>query len=387
MLRRIGLTLGLLIVLPYAIAPVYDFPEPAAFSGSSFLNPYANLTHTWQRANLHAHGRAWGGLTSGEQPSDVVARRYRSMGYSVPGVSNYHQIAAHKGVATMPIYEHGYNIGKMHQLAIGARRVEWLDFPLWPTLSQQQLVIDQVAEHAELVALAHPPSRDAYTPRNLNRLTGYHLIEIINGPFRSEEAWDAALSSGRAVWAVGNDDTHDLNNLRRTAVAWTMIDAATPSTHDVIAALRAGRSYAVMRTNEIASAVETTLADVQFEDGRLTVTCDGEPSTFLFIGQNGAVHKTVQDTLRAEYTFQPMDTYVRTVIRAPRTAMYLNPVLRHAGSSFTPPAATVDTAGTWLLRGASATAGCLLLYAMRERRRPIRLRPESLIPRTDRETA
>src|SRR5262245_5919515 len=216
--------LGIAAALPYACGPVYNFPAAVPFSGSRLLNPYADVAELWQRANLHAHGRAWSGLTNGRLQSDEqIVRAYRSFGYSVAGVSDYHHIAAFDGVATLPIYEHGYSLVKRHQLAIGARNVVWFDFPLGQTLSHQQYVLDKVGAATDLVALAHPSSRDAYTPEDLTRLTGYHLIEVLNGPFTFEEPWDAALSSGRAIWAIGNDDTHDLGDPRRTAMAWTMI--------------------------------------------------------------------------------------------------------------------------------------------------------------------
>src|SRR5262245_42312253 len=147
----------------------------------------------------------------------------------------------------MPLYEHGYNLLKHHQLAIGAHSVDWFDFPLWQSLSNQQYVIDRVARTADLVALAHPPSRNAYMPSELRELSGYQLIEVVNGPFHLATAWDAALSSGHAVWGIANDDTHDLRDAGRAAVAWNMIDAPTASTADIVAALRAGRSYAVSR--------------------------------------------------------------------------------------------------------------------------------------------
>ena len=132
------------MLLPYACGPVYRFPAPVPFAGATLLNPYATLGDTWQRANLHAHGRAWSGLTNGRRQSDEeIVRAYRSFGYSVAGVSDYHHIAADEGVPTLPIYEHGYNISKRHQLAIGARYVSWFDFPLGQTRSHQQFVIDQ----------------------------------------------------------------------------------------------------------------------------------------------------------------------------------------------------------------------------------------------------
>lgn len=232
MTAKIACCLGLLatLALPYACSPVYRFSEPRPFAGSHLHNPYAKLQGRWQRANLHAHGTAWGGLTNGKQPSEDVVRTYRALGYDVAGISNYHQIAAIAGVDTLPIYEHGYNIHKRHQLAIGARRVVWFDLPLWQSLSHEQFVIDRVREAADLVAIVHPHTRGAYSVDDLRWLTRYDLLEIVNGPFRSESSWDVALSSGHVVWAIANDDTHDTADVRRTAAGWTMIDAPSAST-------------------------------------------------------------------------------------------------------------------------------------------------------------
>jgi hypothetical protein len=360
-------------VLPYAWAPVYRFDDARPFAGSQLFNPYATLIGRWQRANLHAHGRAWNGFTNGRQAGDQVADRYRQLGYDVPGVSDYQRIAALNGVETLPLYEHGFNIGKHHQLAIGARSVVWFDFPLWQSTSQQQYVIDRVARTADLVALAHPDSRFAYSLENLQQLTGYQLIEVANGPFASEESWDAVLSSGHPVWALGNDDTHDLDDPRRTAGAWNMIDAVAPTTGEIVAALRAGRSYAVLRTGAVDSANVTVLAGVEVRDQTITVTCTGAAATISFIGQNGAVRQTVKEAHRAAYTFSSSDTYIRAVIESPQTVLYLNPVIRYDGSALPAPAASLDLASTWVLR-ISFALGCAALAAISTRRRRPRLR-------------
>jgi hypothetical protein len=365
-LKRALVALGLLLGLPYACAPIYRFPQAAPFAGPRLFNPYEHVTSRWQRANLHAHGRAWLGLTSGRQSNDEVVERYKSLGYSVAGVSNYHQIAAHDGVATIPLYEHGYNIGKHHQLAIGAHQVDFVDFPIWQSRSHLQFIINRVAATADLVAIVHPESRNAYDDEDLQALTGYHLIEVFNGKFPHDAAWDAALSSGRAVWGIGNDDNHDLDDRERLGVAWTMINAPSADTADVVAALKAGRSYAVVRTNE--SAPSTVFENVTLHDWTLTVTTSGAPADFEFIGQGGAVRKTVSGELSASYQFTPNDTYIRTAIRAPRTTIYLNPVLKYNGS-LPQPTATVDELKTSLLRGgfAAAIIGGVLLYRRRTR--------------------
>ena len=348
---------------------MYRFPEPSVFSGPAFWNPYASLRGTWQRANLHAHGRAWGGLTSGEQSGAAVASRYRALGYAVAGVSDYQRIAAFPGADTLPIYEHGFNVGKVHQLAVGARSVDWFDFPFWQTLNNQQYVIDRVKRKADLVSLNHPSSRDAYDVSAMRALTGYDLVEIVNGPFTTEDVWDAALSSGHPVWAVANDDTHDLNDPRRTATGWNMIDAASASTADIVEALGAGRFYGVLRTGALDNADITTLSSLSMHGSTLTVRLDGAPSTISFIGQDGAVRRFVKDVSTASYAMTADDTYVRTVVTSPQTVLYLNPVLRWNGSRLPEPAASVDLMWTWGRRVALALLSALLWLRLRLRRR------------------
>lgn len=367
-LARTALAVAVLLLAPYAWGPVYRFPDPAAFTGSQFWNPYASLTGHWQRANLHAHGVAWAGLTNGEQPDRAVATRYRGLGYSVAGVSDYQRIAAFHGVDTLPVYEHGFNLGKNHQLAIGAHAVEWFDFPLWQSLSHQQYVIDRVKRKADLVALNHPGTRDAYDMEATRSLTGYDLIEIVNGPFTAEDVWDSALSSGRPVWALANDDTHDLEDPRRTATGWTMIDAASASTGDIIDALRLGRAYAVLRTGALDAASITTLSSVSVKDNTITVNLLGAPSTIAFIGQDGTVRLTVREACTASYAMTDADTYVRTVVTSPQTVLYLNPVIRWNGASLPVPVASVNVPLTWALRGSMLAAAALLVLRARLKR-------------------
>ena len=362
MLGRMAIGLAILVLLPYAWAPVYRFPEPAPFAGRQFLNPYASTSGHWQRANLHAHGRAWLGLTSGTQSDADVANRYREMGYSVAGVSDYQRIAAFHGTDTLPLYEHGFNLGKNHQLAIDARAVDWFDLPLWQSPSHQQYVIDRVKRKAGLVALNHPSSREAYGLDALRILTGFDLIEVANGPFTTADEWDAALSSGRLVWAIGNDDTHDLTDARRTGVAWTMIDAASPSNSDIVSALHVGRSYAVQRTGALDSAGITTLSSLSVDEGTITVTLNGAASTVAFIGQEGVVRRIVEGARTASYPIAAADSYVRAVVTSPQTTLYLNPVIRWNGTALPAPTATVSQAWTWTQRGAAAF-GCALLFA------------------------
>lgn len=353
---------------PYARTAFYEFPEPTPFSGPAFYNPYGNLSGPWQRANLHAHGRPWWGFTTGKQTSTEVAEAYRRAGYSVPGVSDYQHIAASAGTRTIPLYEHGYNLGKRHQLAVGARRVLWFDFPFGQSLHQQQLIIDLLRERSDLVAIAHPEGREAYSLDEMRRLTGYQLIELVNGPFVADTEWDAALSAGRPVWLLANDDNHDLNDLPRFGTAWNMIAAPSSETADVVHALRHGRSYGVVRLEEITPEGRTDLSSVTFEDGTLTVTCVGNPSTIVFVGQNGHQRARIPDTLSASYTFTKDDPYIRAVVYTPHTTIFLNPIFRYDGVRMPAPAARMDVFTTWTLRAAGVLGTGLFVFLVTRRR-------------------
>jgi len=85
-------------------------------------NPYARLHRGWQRANLHAHGYAWAGLTNGAQTGAEIVGAYHAMGYDVVAISDY-QRSGDRVLSAIAEYEHEYNVRKRHQLAIGATTV------------------------------------------------------------------------------------------------------------------------------------------------------------------------------------------------------------------------------------------------------------------------
>jgi hypothetical protein len=170
------------------------------------------------------------------------------------------------------------------------------------------------------------------------------------------------------VWAVADDDTHDLEDIRRRAAAWNMVGSPTAEIADVVGALRAGRSYAVLRTGALEAAHVTTLNRLELDGKRIRVDIDGAASNITFIGQNGVNRKTVRATNSADYTFAENDTYIRTVIESPQTVLYLNPVIRYDGHSMPAPAASVDAMATWTMRGGMFLALGVVVFALRRRR-------------------
>ena len=169
-------------------------------------------------------------------------------------------------------------------------------------------------------------------------------MEVINGPFEFEELWDAALSSGHPIWALANDDIHDLSNVRRLAIAWNMIDAPTPHEPDIVAALRAGRSVLHLACRQDRRRGPRRRARARL--GADGVVHRGAWDVRLHRpGRRGAAD--VRSGHAGDIFDQADDTYIRTVIRTPNMVMYLNPVLRYDGTSVPVPVATVNEPLTW----------------------------------------
>ena len=115
------------------------------------------------------NGYAWAGLTNGAQTDADIVDAYHAAGYDIAGVSDYQRIS---DPALSPIaeYEHGYNIRKRHQLAIGAKGVVWMDFLFWQGLNQKQYILDRLRATAALVSINHPARLEGYTVDDM--LTG-----------------------------------------------------------------------------------------------------------------------------------------------------------------------------------------------------------------------
>jgi hypothetical protein len=338
----------ILFSLPFIISPVYDFPEPKPFTGDKIWNPYHNLdTNNWRKGNFQIQALAWGGMTDGSNnPTDSVFALYNRLGYDIIGISDYQKINTYyKGNPDyIPIYEHGFNMRKTHQVSIGMKDdfVLWLDFPFYQTTSQKQFIINLLRPHTEILAIVHPDfSLEGYSHSNLKYLTNYDLLEALNHQRFSISHWDAALSAGHAKYILANDDAHDIRNQFLVGVVSTYINSPTTNREDIIKAMRSGNSYGFVPytpdDETYAKKAERAkhlplLKEASLKGNHFTVRADGKPLSIQFIGQGGEVKKEVKHSAVASYDFLENDTYIRTKVDYGRTEfMLLNPIFRYEG--------------------------------------------------------
>jgi Protein of unknown function (DUF3108) len=389
--RLLTLFVLAIALVPYTVVPVYSFRLPAPFAGSVLFNPYQGSGPIWQRANFHAHSRAWGGTTSGGQSPDSVRAAYLRRGYSVIGLSNYHSIArAGNDSAFLPMYEHGFSIKKTHQLVIGATHVTALDFPVWQTASAKQFLLNQLHDSASLTAIVHPYMRTGYDSTEIARLGAYDLLEVRSHWDDASLWWDAALSAGNPVWGIGNDDVHDITKPRETGVVWTMVNAPDNSPTQVLSALRRGQMYVVSSAsgNTTARLVSVTVA------GDTITTRFSEPMQQIrVLGDNGTVRAESSSLAEMRYVFSAQDHYARVVATTASAMLTLNPVIRSSSGAQpvvreTPSTQPLASAAQRLLAALSLAFGVLVLApgaaarALRgrllRRRAPLRAAPVAL---------
>ena len=358
----------------YFLVPVYDFPPPQPFSGEQFFNPYRGMDSThWRKANFHFHTRAWGGLTSGRHnTNEAFYNTYKALGFDAPQISNYQSIddSFKDSAFYIPVYEHGFGVRKKHQILIGAHRVLWLDYSLVQNLGHKQHMLNLLRPDNDIVAIAHPDWEEGYSLNDMQYLTNYDLVEALDHNWRSIPQWDAALSAGRPVYILSDDDAHDIRNPYQIQRMCTYINSPTNRGTDLVHALKAGMAFGAdiyMSTGEtftqkaINARTIPQVNSVEVKGDTLWVSVSGKPLKITFIGQFGEPRKIVRLANRAWYRFKPEDTYIRAEILFLKyhmfpavgtgTTFYLNPVFRYNGTTpANPLLAEINWPRTWILR-------------------------------------
>ena len=348
--RILKYLLGILVIfliLPYLLCPFYEYPEIKPFTGKMFYNPYEKIDSTaWRKANFHAHSRQWRGITAGSHNSaETVAARYKEINFDIVCISDYQNIntllASEK--TYIPVYEHGFGVTKTHQLVIGATDVSWKEYIIFQNYHIKQDIINSLKKDNEVISINHPRLRNAYTPNDLKYLKGYDLIEASSHSyFNATDLWDSALTAGNPVFAIGNDDNHDIYDPADYGYVYNMINCSDINIENIKTALRDGKAFVVeLEPKDDASAKmkieQSSLVPVITVCSIINDTLEMKFSricdTLRLIGQNGILRNTLLNTDHVRYSLKETDTYIRAEIgQKNMTRVYLNPVFRYNGT-------------------------------------------------------
>ena len=333
------------LVLQFVVNEKYTFPEPHAFRGDYLYNPYRGIDSTkWRIANFHVHTRLYLGMTNGYANSNRhLDSFYRYFGYNIIGISDYQSINNYesKNKWFVPVYEHGYQYYKNHQLVINAKKVSWLDYFFRQTLNNKQFIINHLKKDTSVIlTIPHPVLRKAYSFNDFKYLSNYNCLEIANNQYIFTSYYDTILSSGHPVFLMADDDAHDLTKMNDGCHSFNLVNSELVK-DSILNAVKTGRLVGVnfnvssFKTNEEKKAALQKLPEITgltLKNDTISVRLNQPVKTIKFIGQNGSEKKRITNCTTGLYLFSKQDTYIRTEIECnDGTIYFLNPVFRYNG--------------------------------------------------------
>lgn len=329
------------ILEQYVWSRHYVYAPPIPFHGDSIVNPYLGVnTNNVQVANFHAHTK--NGILNGKGTPIDLYTKYDSIGVNIHPVSQYHNIdtSGFSNIGYIPAYEHGYNIGKTHQLVIGAKRVINKDFIFFQTLHNKQEILERLSyDSNNVVVLTHPSLNQGYTLRDLKYLHFYDHLEILSPYANSTSYWDTLLSAGKKIFVVANDDTHDVFNDNELGRFVNLIYSPDNNAQNVLKSLKNG-SHAVVwlpqKTGESLidkrkkiENIKQVFQKLNIRDSSLYLSFSRTVDTLFLFGDAGKllqIKKSVSSTI---FTLPSNLTYVRVEARfKDGTKLLFNPVFK-----------------------------------------------------------
>ncbi len=368
----------LAFIVQYVVNVKYTFPEPHSFKGDYLYNPYLTIdTAKWQISNFHAHTHRFPSSRKYKaRNTQYLDSLYAYLGYNIIGISDYQNINSYESKHEwyVPGYEHGYQYYKNHQLVLNAKKVSWLDYFFRQTLNNKQFVINQLKKDTSVVlTLVHPILRAALSFNDLKYLTNYNCLEVIDNKYLFLSFYDTILSSGHPVFLMADDDSHNLQNPVECASCFNIINTVL-ARDSILYALKRGHSFSVKlnldkyRTNEAKKSALMNLPkliEYKIKNDTISLKLNMNVKTIKFIGQQGIIEKSTENSNNGSYYFSKEDTYIRNEIEClDGTLYFLNPVLRYNGILKVDPSPPIDVFKTWAFRSVIILLilGLIILY-------------------------
>ena len=371
--------MALMAVASTSFSPVYRFGVPAAFSGPDIYNPYGSpdTTYRWKRANFHTHTRVEGLMNECDFTPAQTDEALRKLGYDIVTFSNHNELTVHPYDTSLQVnvYEHGYNLFKYHKLVFGCDRVKHFDHLLPFFAFQKQFQIEYLKKGADFIQINHPLRTESISKGQMEKLSGYRLIELDSGRSTENTYWDWALSAGHYCFGTANDDLHYPDRSGRIGVRCNFLCCPGGTYNDIRTALLSGNFYAMRVPDygrgdwEVKYERNRNLPyinDIGLKDSTLYIRLSDLADSIKVTGQNHSTLATALSADHLEYDFRKEDPYARITVWFPDgEVIYTNPFARYDASAsdspFNDPEREINVILTILfnLLAACITAGCV----------------------------
>jgi len=302
------------------------------------------IAEKWYKGNTHTHTLN----TDGRDVPYDVAKWYREHGYNFVVMTDHEYITNVDPLNTLlgrtgtflvisgqevtdrsedkPIHSNGLGLTKVVMPSKLANKVQSL-----------QKNIDNIRAAGGIPQLNHPNFGWALSAAEIKQLKGIRLMEIYNGhPLvnnlggggspSAEAIWDELLTAGMTIYAIGDDDVHQLQSKGEAiealpGQAWIYVRARDLTSAAILTAIDNGEFYA-----------STGVELAEFKGDRNEVSVKVKASNYSkyriqFIGSGG---KVLQESLEpsAIYKIKGNEGYVRAkVIESNGKLAWTQPVM------------------------------------------------------------
>ena len=338
--------IAIMAIFATGVSPVYTFDEPSPFSGPDIYNPYQNLdtAFCWKRANFHTHTRVDGIFNECEYWPEEVHEALEGFGYDIVTFSNHNALTDHPFDPSLQVdvYEHGYNLFKYHKLVFGADRVNRFDHLLPVFAFQKQFQLNLLGKDSDFIQMNHPLRTEGTSEALMQKLSGYHIMELDSGRSTENEYWDWALSAGHYSTGLANDDLHYPDRTSRIAVRCSFLCTPTAGYEDISRTLMEGCHYSMRVPDYGHGDWEAKYAgnkdlpyinDIGLDGATIRLELSEPADSIKVTGQGHTCLAIAKDTCSMEYTMRADDSYARLTAWFPDgEVIYTNPFARYDAS-------------------------------------------------------
>ena len=338
--------IALTAIIVTSVSLVYTFDRPSPFSGPDIFNPYENLdtAYCWKRANFHTHTRVKGIFNECEYWPSEVYESLEKFGYDIVTFSNHNRLTAHPFDQSLhvDVYEHGYNFFKYHKLVFGSDKVNRFDNLLPLFAFQKQFQVDMLGKKSDFIVLNHPLRTEGLDAGQMEKLSGYRIIELDSGMSTENEYWDWALSAGHYSFGLANDDLHYPDRSSRIAVRCSFLCTPSVGYDDIRRTLLDGCYYSMRVPDYGRGDWETKYAmnkdlpyvmDIGMKGDTIYMSVSEKADSIKVTGQDHMTLALAEGTDMVEYKMKADDPYARiTAYFSDGEVIYSNPFARYDSS-------------------------------------------------------
>ena len=338
--------IALTAIIVTSVSLVYTFDRPSPFSGPDIFNPYENLdtAYCWKRANFHTHTRVKGIFNECEYWPSEVYESLEKFGYDIVTFSNHNRLTAHPFDQSLQVnvYEHGYNFFKYHKLVFGSDKVNRFDNLLPLFAFQKQFQVDMLGKKSDFIVLNHPLRTEGLDAGQMEKLSGYRIIELDSGMSTENEYWDWALSAGHYSFGLANDDLHYPDRSSRIAVRCSFLCTPSAGYDDIRRTLLDGCYYSMRVPDYGRGDWKTKYAmnndlpyvmDIGMKGDTIYMSVSEKADSIKVTGQDHMTLALAEGTDMVEYKMKADDPYARiTAYFSDGEVIYSNPFARYDSS-------------------------------------------------------